>query len=383
MPVPHYIGLMSGTSLDGVDGVILAPDGVGWRVVDAHHTPMPPDLRQVFLALNAPGPNELHQAALAGNALAQLYAQTVHELLRHSGLSASDITAIGAHGQTVRHQPALPGNYPTPSAPWGAYTLQINQPALLAELTGIAVVADFRSRDVAAGGQGAPLVPGFHAALFARPGTDTVVVNVGGMANATVLHANGEVSGFDTGPGNVLMDLWCEAHTGKPYDQNGAWGASGEVRPSLLARLQQDRFFALSGPRSTGRDHFHMPWLNHHLQAELSQSSTATQAVKPQDIQATLCALTAWSISRSVPEQATRVVVCGGGVFNQGLMSALTHQLAPREVLPSDELGLPAMQVEAAAFAWLAMRTWQGLPGNVTAVTAAAGPRILGAIYPA
>lgn len=376
----HYIGLMSGTSLDGVDGVVLAQRANGWQIVEARHTPMPADLRQAFLALNEAGPNELHQAALAGNALAELYARTVEDLLSATGLVASDIAAIGAHGQTVRHRPAPPGQHPGTSASWQAYTLQINQPALLAELTGIAVVADFRSRDVAAGGQGAPLVPGYHHAMFARPGLETVVVNIGGMANATVLHASGDVIGFDTGPGNVLMDLWCERHTGQALDHSGAWGATGTAAPTLLHRLQQDPFFAWIGPRSTGRDYFHLAWLQQHLQAAYPAHSPQPM---PQDIQATLRALTAWSIARAVPLQAAQVVVCGGGVFNKALMNELRQLLSPRELLTTDELGIPAMQVEAAAFAWLAMCTCQGLPGNITAVTGAKGPRVLGALYPA
>ena len=375
----RFIGLMSGTSLDGVDGVVLTTDGPSLRVVASHHQPMPAALRQAFMALNSPGANELHRAALAANDLAQVYAQTVHALLATGELTARDITAIGAHGQTVRHQPGAPGLRPSVHAPWTAYTLQINQPALLAELTGIPVVADFRGRDVAAGGQGAPLVPAFHQAAFASGGKDTVVVNVGGMANATVLRASGHVEGFDTGPGNVLMDLWCERHTGLPFDADGQWAASGRVVPALLTQLQSDPYFALSGPRSTGRDHFNAPWLQAQLHAV---AGLGTDTRSPSDVQATLCALTAWSIARTVPATTTQVVVCGGGVFNRCLMALLAAQLSC-PVVPSDALGMPAMQVEAAAFAWLARQTWLGLPGNVTAVTGATGPRVLGAIHPA
>lgn len=371
---------MSGTSLDGVDGVVLRTDGASFQVVVAHHTPMPAELRREFLALNSPGANELHRAALAGNALAGLYAATVAALLAAGDLKPEHITAIGAHGQTVRHQPGP--TEPRSGSVVGdtGYTLQINQPALLAELTGLPVVADFRSRDVAAGGQGAPLVPAFHHAVFAQPGQGIAVVNVGGMANATLLRPDGRVDGFDTGPGNVLMDLWAERHTGLPMDGGGRWAASGQVVPDLLAQLQQDAYFELSGPRSTGRDHFNADWLNGQLQ---TLHARLGQTPSPQDTQATLCALTAWSIARTVTATTTQVFVCGGGVFNDCLMRMLATQLAPRRVQPTDALGLPAMQVEAAAFAWLARQTWLALPGNVPAVTGARGPRVLGAIYPA
>ncbi len=372
---------MSGTSLDGVDGVLFHADGDRLSVSQAAHRVMPGPLRQTLLALNASGPDELHCAALAANQLAQLSAQVVHSLLQQSGLAASEVTAIGSHGQTVRHCPGSGGQRATLDQPWAHYTLQLNNPALLAELTGITVVADFRSRDVAAGGQGAPLVPAFHQAMFAHVGQRVAVVNVGGMANATLLGLDrpGHVSGFDTGPGNVLMDLWCERHTGQRFDANGAWAASGQSVPALLARMQQDPYFSLHGPRSTGRDHFNARWLDAHLQAHLGAGGN----LQPQDVQATLCALTTWSIARTLPSILDKVVVCGGGSFNATLMSELARQLGGLPVVTSDALGLPAMQVEAAAFAWLAMQTLAARPGNVKEVTGAAGPRILGAIYPA
>ncbi|MBY0464709.1 MAG: anhydro-N-acetylmuramic acid kinase, partial [Burkholderiales bacterium] len=223
----HYIGLMSGTSLDGIDGVILRREGPTLSVTHAVHWDMPADLRSEFMALNSAGINELHRASLAANDLMRGSTWVVQRLLSEAGLPPSAIRAIGAHGQTVRHRPAAPGEYPHVDAPWTAYTLQLNNPALLAELTGITVVADFRSRDVAAGGQGAPLVPAFHRAVFSKPGTHVAVVNIGGMANVTLLPSDGSVTGFDTGPGNVLMDIWCERHTGQRYDADGAWGAQG------------------------------------------------------------------------------------------------------------------------------------------------------------
>jgi anhydro-N-acetylmuramic acid kinase len=217
--------------------------------------------------------------------------------------------------------------------------------------------------------------------MFAHAGQRVAVVNVGGMANATLLGLDrpGHVSGFDTGPGNVLMDLWCERHTGQRFDANGAWAASGQSVPALLARMQQDPYFSLHGPRSTGRDHFNARWLDAHLQAHLGAGGN----LQPQDVQATLCALTTWSIARTLPSTLDKVVVCGGGSFNATLMSELARQLGGLPVVTSDALGLPAMQVEAAAFAWLAMQTLAARPGNVKEVTGAAGPRILGAIYPA
>lgn len=374
--MPHFIGLMSGTSVDGVDGVLASIHGDGSVAVrHACHLDMPVELRQTLLALNTSGPNELHQAALAANRLAQLYARAVLTLLDISGLNASQISAIGAHGQTIRHQPCSPGHRAAPDVPWPAYTLQLNNAALLAELTGISVVADFRTRDVAAGGQGAPLVPAFHRAVFAQPGQSVAVANIGGMANVTLISAGGDTHGFDTGPGNALMDMWCEQHLGQPFDARGAWAATGQVSASLLALMQQDQFFQLSGPRSTGRDHFHATWLSGKLEGH--------DHLVPVDVQATLCELTAWSISRSITNRVKKAVVCGGGVFNDTLMDRLTQRLAPVPVIASDDAGIPAMEVEAAAFAWLASQTLLGLPGNVTEVTGAAGPRILGAVYPA
>lgn len=371
----HFIGLMSGTSLDGVDGVVLQQSANGFRVTHAHHLPMPMALRKSFLDLNSSGPDELHRAALATNGLMQCHAQVVHALLNKSGLAATDITAIGVHGQTVRHQPGPVGSKADLHTPWHAYSVQLCNPALLAELCGTTVVADFRSRDVAAGGQGAPLVPAFHQAAFGRESEWVAVVNVGGMANATLLGPQGEVSGFDTGPGNVLMDMWCEAHTGQAFDANGAWAATGRVSDALLSELLAEPYFAQQGARSTGRDLFNRPWLDARL--------ACVGALPPNDVQATLLALTAHTIAVSLPKGLTRCMVCGGGALNTALMAALQHRLPQTPVMPTDAAGMPAMQVEAAAFAWLASRTLAGLPGNVPEATGALGLRVLGAIYPA
>lgn len=371
----YFIGLMSGTSLDGVDGVVLRHNAGGLSVTHAWHLPMPTPLRHTFLALNTPGPNELHTAALATNRLMQCHAQVVQALLEAANLRASEITAIGVHGQTVRHQPGRVGSVATLHTPWTAYSVQLCNPALLAELCGVTVIADFRSRDIAAGGQGAPLVPAFHKAVFGRPGVSVAVVNVGGMANATLLGPHGETSGFDTGPGNVLMDLWCETHTGHTYDEGGAWAASGQCHTALLNDMVAEPYFSQQGVRSTGRDLFNRAW----LEARLTHHADAT----PADVQATLLNLTARSIAQSLPAHLDACVVCGGGAFNSTLMARLRALMHPTQVVPSDEAGMPAMQVEAAAFAWLALQTWQGLPGNVPAATGATGPRVLGAIYPA
>lgn len=362
-----YIGLMSGTSLDGVDGVIARATPHGWETVAHQHHPFPAALRDSLMALNTPGTDELHRSALASQALARVYAEVVEALLTCSSLPASAIQAIGAHGQTVRHRPEL------------GYTLQINQPALLAELTGIDVVADFRSRDVAAGGQGAPLVPAFHQAVFAHPEHTVVALNVGGMANLSILRPGHAPLGFDCGPGNALLDLWCQRHTGLAYDANGIWGASGQVHAEALQTGLQDPFFLQAPPKSTGRDLFNPDWLARWL-------ATWPQAASPEDVQATLCELTARSAAEAIQQhapEAKEVIVCGGGALNGDLMHRLARHLAGAKVMRSDERGLNVMQVEAAAFAWLAWTHVQRLAGNVPAVTGAAGPRVLGALYPA
>ena len=369
-----YIGLMSGTSLDGVDAALVdfAPSGAGLlRVVTHVHLRFDPAVAAELLALNHPSANELHRAALAGNALARLYARAVEQLLTDAGASRSDVRAIGAHGQTVRHQPqAFDGV---------GYTLQLNNPSLLAELSGIDVIADFRSRDVAAGGQGAPLVPAFHRAVFGRAGVTGAVVNIGGISNLTVLHADGDTTGFDCGPGNALMDHWCLRHTAQPYDDSGRWAASGRVTLPLLARLLSDPFFSLAPPKSTGRELFNPAWLEAHLNAHGG-------AHDPVDVQATLAEFTAATIAADVSAfaaAATELLVCGGGAYNRHLIERLSHRLRGRQVLSADDRGLPADQVEACAFAWLAKAFVQREAGSLPRVTGARGARVLGALYPA
>lgn len=364
-----YVGLMSGTSLDGVDGVLMdLGSPPPWRTLAHVHRAFQPDLRRTLLALNTPDTNELHSAAMASQALVRTCAQVVNQVCSLAGMTPAQIRAIGAHGQTVRHRPEL------------GYTLQLNAPALLAELTGIDVVADFRSRDVAAGGQGAPLVPAFHQALFEHPQECVVVLNVGGMANLSILKTPHPPLGFDCGPGNALMDAWCEQHTGQPYDEDGAWGAQGKVHAAALEAALSHPFFGLPPPKSTGRDLFNPSWLQQWLNA------TGMAAQAPQDTQATLCELTARSAGLAVTAhapEASRLVVCGGGALNGALMQRLQANLPGVLVQPSNAHGLPVMQVEAAAFAWLAQRHVHQLAGNVPQVTGAKGPRILGALYPA
>ena len=376
-----YIGLMSGTSLDGVDGVLVelatqAPGAVMPLAVLAHrHRAFDAVLAAEFLALNTSGANELHRAALAGNALARVYADVVESLLEASGTPKSSVRAIGAHGQTVRHRPR--------EFDATGYTLQLGNPALLAELSGIDVIADLRSRDVAAGGLGAPLVPAFHRAMFAQPGKAIAVLNIGGMANLTALHADGETTGFDCGPGNALMDQWSRQHNGQPFDDAGAWASRGTVLAALLATMLEDPFFRLPPPKSTGRDLFNAAWLAGHL-----QQLPATSAARPQDVQATLAELTATSCAQAVREQAgnaQELLVCGGGALNQHLLRRLDARLQDQgtKVMTTDARGLPAMQVEACAFAWLARAFCHRECANLPAVTGAPGPRLLGALYPA
>jgi anhydro-N-acetylmuramic acid kinase len=368
-----YIGLMSGTSLDGVDGVLVDLQRGGLRplTVLAHsHRAFDPRLASELLALNTAGANELHRAALAGNALARVYADTVHAVLQASGIAADQVRAIGVHGQTVRHRPReFDGT---------GYTLQLGNPALLVEIVGIDVVADLRVRDVAAGGHGAPLVPAFHRAVFGSDSTTVAVLNIGGIANLTVLHADGSTAGFDCGPGNALMDHWCVTHTAHPFDASGAWAASGNVIDPLLAAMLGEPYFGLHPPKSTGRDLFHPTWLASHLESHT--------AARSQDVQATLAELTATVSANTVRQQARdaqEMLVCGGGALNVHLMNRLKAKLPGMSVVPTDARGLPAMQVEATAFAWLAQAFCHGECASLSAVTGASGPRRLGAFYPA
>lgn len=362
---------MSGTSLDGIDTALVDFAGPSPHTLATHYAPFDASLRADLLSLQAAGGNEFHLGAIAANQLARAYAAAVQTVLATARVDAADVEAIGAHGQTVRHRPEL------------GFTIQLNNPALLAELTGITVVADFRSRDIAAGGQGAPLVAAFHHAVFGAPAVgqsnhDRVIVNIGGIANITHLPAHGNISGFDTGPGNALMDLWINRHLNRPHDQGGAWAASGKVLPALLEHMLGEPYFARRPPKSTGRDLFSAAWLAQWLDG----------GEMPADVQATLCALSARTIADAISKlgngsTAREAYVCGGGGHNGNLM-ALLRQFAPDcRWDRTDTLGVPADWVEAVAFAWLAFRLIERQPANVPQVTGAAGPRLLGAIYPA
>ncbi len=358
-----YAGLMSGTSLDGVDAVIADLDLGKTRLIAHSHQPFTPELRAELLALNQPGGgDELRRAARAANELARTYAATVRTLLAPHQIAAEMVLAIGCHGQTVRHQPAE------------GYTIQLVNGALLAELTGVTVVCDFRSRDIAAAGQGAPLVPAFHHAAFASAAIHRVIVNIGGIANLTDLPTSGAVTGFDCGPGNLLLDAWAQSHLKRPFDDGGAWAKSGRVNPELLARLLDDEYLRRAPPKSTGRETFSPAWLARRL--------AGTE--NPADVQATLLALTARGIVDAIARfcgGAQEIHICGGGARNAALVAKLAQQLAPKPVAVTDALGVAAGHVEALAFAWLARKTLNGQPGNLSSVTGARGARILGAIY--
>lgn len=358
----QFVGLMSGTSADGVDAVLLDFAQHRPRLAGTHFEPFPESLRREALALNQPGPDELERSARFGIALAELCARAVGRLLDPRAIGS--VAAIGCHGQTVRHRPGA------------GYTVQLINAAHLAELTGITVVADFRSRDVAAGGQGAPLVPPFHRMWFGSTTEDRVVVNVGGIANVTVLRSAGEVTGWDTGPGNCLLDYWIGRHRGQNYDARGDWSRSGTIAEPLLAQMLADPYFAKLPPKSTGRDDFNPAWLERF----------DLERYDPADVQATLTELTARTIAEQIAlhhADTSRLFVCGGGAHNVDLLERLRRCLRSAQVETTSELGLAPDWVEAAAFAWLARCALRGEPASLPSVTGARGPRVLGAIYPA
>ena len=374
---------MSGTSTDGVDGLLLDVAAPRLAAVRGFVSlPLPAELRTELLALNRAGDNELHRAALAANALVGVYAQAVADLLQQAQLQPGAIAAIGAHGQTVRHQPGAFDGV--------GYTLQLNSPALLAERTGIPVVADIRSRDVAAGGQGAPLVPFFHRVWFAADAqaksASLAALNIGGISNLSLLPAAGAVRGFDCGPGNVLLDAGVQQHLGQSYDDDGRWAAGGQVHAALLAQMLAEPYFALPAPKSTGRDLFHLPWLQAQLAALPNQAQAQAQA-QAQDVQATLLELTACSIAQALQREMqplpAQLLVCGGGAYNGALMARLQALLPTVAVQTSAAFGLQPNQVEAAAFAWLAAQCLRGQALPLPSVTGASASRVLGAIYPA
>jgi len=364
--MPLYAGLISGTSMDGVEAVALQIDADGMQVRGAIHTAYPEILAgRLRAAVADPRGCDLDTLGELDASIGEVFADAVLELLRQTGLAASAVRAIGSHGQTILHRPRA-----KPS-----FTLQIGDANRIAERTGIDVVADFRRRDMAAGGEGAPLVPAFHAAAFGRAGEARAVVNIGGIANITALHADGRVTGFDTGPGNCLMDLWTAEHQGEPYDRNGELAASGDVEPELLELLLAEPYLAQKPPKSTGRELFHRAWLEQSL-----QKHPATIA----DVQATLSQYTAQTIAAGIAQAGlhpARLLVCGGGAFNGELMRRLAAELGPIPVGDTSACGIAPEQVEAAMCAWLAHRFLCGEAGNLVAVTGARGPRVLGALH--
>lgn len=362
-----FIGLMSGTSVDGIDAALVSFSAQP-RLLCARTYPLPEALAaQVLQISQSQGSVELDLLGELDTRLGKALAEAALALLHESGTPAGAIRAIGSHGQTLRHRPS--GDAP--------FTMQVGDGNVIAEMTGIATVADFRRRDVAAGGQGAPLVPAFHAATLYSASEDRAVLNIGGIANLTLLPAAGPVRGFDTGPGNGLMDAWCLRHLGERFDRGGAFAAKGACSPVLLERLLAEPWLNLLPPKSTGRDHFHVQWLDERLPGlELA----------PEDVQATLNRFTSQSIidalRRQLPDCA-RVLVCGGGVHNPVLMANLSAALPEAIIESTQSQGLDPDFVEAMAFAWLARETLSDRPGNLPAVTGARGPRVLGCVYPA
>jgi anhydro-N-acetylmuramic acid kinase len=363
-----YLGLISGTSADSIDAALVRFDHGRPELLASHTHPWPLALRNRMLAL-AQGEASLDVDAFGrlDVEIAHCFADAALQLLAQTGTSTRHVRAVGSHGQTLRHRPT--GTYP--------FTLQLGDPAVIAERCRIDVVADFRRADIAAGGQGAPLLPALHAMLLGQPGLARVVLNLGGIANVTLLDSDGSVRGFDTGPANGLLDAWCQRHRGEAFDRDGAFASSGRVDTPLLDAMLADAYFALPPPKSTGREHFHLDWLASHA---------PLRGLSPGDVQATLLELTARSVVAAINRQAPaaqEILACGGGVHNGALMRRLAELLAPRAILSTAHYGIDPDFLEATAFAWLARQRLLGLPGNLPAVTGARGPRVLGAIYSA
>jgi len=365
---PLYLGLISGTSADGIDAALVEfadPSAAArpLKLVAAQTFAYPPHLRERIVALAANRASmTLDDYGRLDVEIGACFADAANALLHDAAVEAVEVAAIGSHGQTVCHRPA--GSHP--------FTLQIGDPSVIAERTGITTTADFRRADIAAGGQGAPLLPALHAALFGDAHTPRAVLNLGGIANATLLRPGREVIGFDTGPANCLLDAWAARHLGTARDESGAWAASGEVRGDLLAAWLQEPYFAAPPPKSTGREHFNLDWLDMRLPPDIAAA----------DVQATLLALSARSIADALRASGVHeVYACGGGVHNGALMAALRAELPNLRLDTTVTLGLDPDFVEATGFAWLARARMEGLPGNLPSVTGARGPRVLGAIY--
>jgi len=364
----YYIGLMSGTSVDGIDAALVAFDGAkDLRLIGTHRHPVADTHRNEIQALMQVSENEIDREGVLDMQLGQVFADAALAVLKATGKPPSEIRAIGSHGQTIRHRP----HWKQP------FTRQIGNPSVIAERTGITTVAGFRERDIACGGEGAPLVPAFHNSVFRQQGVNRTIVNIGGIANLTYLPGDidAAVIGFDTGPGNTLLDQWVTQHQGCTHDQDGHWAASGSILPDLLGRLLDDDYFSQAPPKSTGREHFHSGWLKHHLSGN----------EKPEDVQATLSELTARSIAEAIhnlqPDTTDEVYVCGGGAHNSDLVRRLQGRLGSTPVATTHALGLDPDWIEAIAFAWLAHQTLSGRPGNLPSVTGAQRAVVLGGIF--
>ena len=364
-----YVGLISGTSMDGIDAALVRLESSRFELIDALCVPYAPALAEHLRRVVASGSDlTIESLAQLDVALGEAFARAALTLLERTRRTPGEIVAIGSHGQTVRHRPALDP----------PFTLQLGDANVIAARTGITTVADFRRRDIALGGQGAPLAPVFHAAVLADPSEYRVVANIGGIANLTLLRADATLTGFDTGPGNALMDAWFRAHRGDPYDRDGAWAGSGRVIEPLLSAMLADPWLSQPPPKSTGVEHFNLRWLETH--------SPPVATLEPADVAATLCELTARTMVQSLREHASgceRLLVCGGGAHNGTLMRRLAALLPGVVVQSTADAGLHPDWVEASAFAWLAAQTLAGRPGNDPAVTGARRASVLGAIFPA
>ena len=368
-----YIGLMSGTSVDGIDSALIRCAADSIELVATHLHPIPAGVRALIEAISHPGDDEIERLGPLDRELGRLFAAAALALADQAAVDPGEVRAIGSHGQTVRHRPPCDSRQAA-----DCFTLQLADPNTIAELTGITTVADFRRRDIAAGGEGAPLAPAFHAAAFARPGVNRAIVNIGGIANVSLLEGRELRMGFDTGPGNTLLDGWVRRHRQQAYDADGRWAGAGVVDGDLLQALLAHPYFARSGPRSSGKEAFNLAWLDEQLQGHRDLAAV--------DVQATLAELTAVSIARAVAASSPAVAelyVCGGGAHNSHLMARLAQLLPGARVATTEALGIDPDWVEAMTFAWLAQRTLAGMAGNAPAVTGAAGERVLGGIYPA
>jgi len=372
MPTELFIGLMSGTSVDSIDAALIEFENDTLRIISTHEHPLPIELRNEVIELCQPGTDEINRLGRIDRKLGALFADAAIALLEKQKLAAEQISAIGSHGQTIRHHPCSD----TVNSSQG-FTLQIGDPNTIAAITQITTVADFRRRDVALGGQGAPLAPIFHQAMFASSSHNRAVINIGGIANISYLPIDGEPMGFDCGPGNGLMDLWIQRHRGENYDNKGQWASEGKYNTKLLTELQNEPYLELPFPKSTGRELFNEKWLNYKL-SKVDISNTA-------DIQATLLEFTARTIQAHIsilPATISQIFLCGGGAYNSLLTARLKSLLQPSTIFSTSALDIAPEWVEAAAFAWLARQTLRGLPGNLPSVTGASSLSILGAVYP-